>query len=94
MAGLEARVADSRYQSAAGKSRIVAPKVLLFTATETSGEDPSNFKTARGVTSQGGRYAVYVRQLTVKLWELVVECYETEFCATPLGVRTLSVSAA
>ncbi len=37
--------------------------------------------------------AVYVRQLTVKQWEIVVECYETEFAASTLGVRTLSVSA-
>ena len=42
---------------------------------------------------QGGLYAVYVRQLSVKQWEIVVECYETEFCASTLGVRTLTVTA-
>ena len=66
--------------------------VLLFTAMGTSGEE-SNFKSARGPTEQGGRFAVYVRQLTVKQWEIVVECYETEFCASPLGVITLSPTA-
>ncbi len=91
--GLQARVDESRYQSGSSKSRIVGAIVLLFTAMGQSGEDPSNFKTARGITEQGGTYAVYVRQLSVKLWELVVEVYETEFCATTLGVRTLSVTA-
>ncbi len=94
MAGLTGEVDSSRYQSsAAAKSRIMGSKVLLFTGAPASTMDPSNFKTAKGTTQQGGMTAVYVRQLTVKLWEIVVECYETEFCASTLGVRTLSVSA-
>lgn len=92
-AGLQGVVDQSRYQSGASKSRIVASLILLFTTMGTSPEDPSNFKTARGSTEQGGQYAVYIRQLSVKLWEIVVECYETEWCPTTLGVRTLTVTA-
>ncbi len=93
MAGLEAQLDEARYQSGASKSRIVGAKVVLFTGAPSNTMDPSNFKTARGSTEQGGQYAVYVRQLSVKQWEIVVECYETEFCASTLGVRTLSVTA-
>jgi len=81
-AGLEALVDEKRYQSGATKTRIVGSKIVLFNAYSTSGEDPSNFKTARGTTMQGGQYAVYVRQISVKFWEIVVETYETEFAAT------------
>jgi hypothetical protein len=95
MAGLSAQVDESRYQSSAtAKSRIVGSKVLLFTGAPASTMDPSNFKTAKAATQQGGMRAVYVRQLTVKQWEIVVECYETEFAASTLGVRTLSITAA
>jgi hypothetical protein len=83
----------SRYQAGTGKSRIAGSKVVLFTSAPSSTLDPSNFKTAKGPTQSGGLYAVYVRQLSVKQWEIVVECYETEFCATTLGVRVLSVTA-
>lgn len=92
-AGLEALVDEKRYQTGATKTRIVGNKIVLFNAYSTSGEDPSNFKTARGTTMQGGQYAVYVRQLSVKFWEIVVETYETEFAATTLGCRTLTISA-
>lgn len=90
--GLGALVDESRYQNGTSKSSIVGAKVLLFRADGPSGMDPSNLKTARGNTQQGGRYAVYIRQLTTKLWEIVVECYETEFVASTLGLRTLSIS--
>lgn len=89
-AQLDAKVDSTRYQVGTSKSRVMGNKVLLFNSAPTSTEDPSNFKTAKANTTQGGLRAVYVRQLTVKQWEIVVECYETEFCATPLGVRTLS----
>jgi hypothetical protein len=36
--------------------------------------------------------AVYVRQISTKLWEIVVEVYETEFVASTLGVRTLTIT--
>ena len=93
MAGLRALVDESRYQAGASKSRITGAKVILFTTAPTSTLDPSNFKTAKANTQQGGLVAVYVRQLSVKQWEIVAECYETEFCASTLGVRTLSITA-
>lgn len=92
-AGLNARVDTSRYQTGTTKTRITGSKVLLFSSAPTSTQDPSNFKTAKANTQQGGLRAVYVRQMTVKQWEIVVECYETEFCASTLGVRTLTVTA-
>ncbi|MEO8204883.1 MAG: hypothetical protein ABI615_01790 [Chthoniobacterales bacterium] len=92
-AGLSAIVDETRYQSGTSKTRALGAKVLLFTTALTSTEDPSNFKTAKANTSQGGMVAVYVRQISVKLWEIVVEVYESEFCASTLGVRTLSVTA-
>jgi hypothetical protein len=92
-AGLQAKIADSRYQSGTSKSRIVGTKVGLFTSAPANTMDPSNFKTARANTSQGGLRAVYVRQLSVKQWEIVVEVYETEFTASTLGVRTISPTA-
>jgi hypothetical protein len=92
-AGLNAKVDKSRYQSGTTKTRITGSKVVLFSSAPTSTQDPSNFKTAKANTQQGGLRAVYIRQLTVKQWEIVVECYETEFCASTLGVRTLSVTA-
>jgi hypothetical protein len=91
--GLEAQVDESRYQSGITKARILGSQVILFNAYGTSTEDPSNFKTAKGPTQQGGETAVYVRQLSVKQWEIVVEVYEMEWCATPLGVTLLSVTA-
>jgi hypothetical protein len=90
--GLEALVDESRYQSGTSKTAIVGSKVLLFSGYGVSGEDPSNFKTARANTSQGGRFAVYARQIGVKFWEVVVECYEMEWVASTLGVRTVTVS--
>ena len=90
---LDARLDSTRYQAGTSKSRVMGSKVLLFTSAPTSTEDPSNFKTAKANTSQGGLRAVYVRQLSVKLWEIVVEVYETEFVASTLGVRTLSITA-
>ena len=90
---LDAKLDSTRYQAGTGKSRVMGSKVLLFTSAPTSTEDPSNFKTAKANTSQGGLRAVYVRQLSVKLWEIVVEVYETEFVASTLGVRTLSITA-
>ncbi len=92
-AGLQAKLDETRYQSGTSKTRVMAAKVLLFTSAPTSTEDPSSFKTAKATTAQGGLVAVYVRQLSVKLWEIVVECYEAEFCASTLGVRTLTVTA-
>ncbi len=90
---LDAKVDSTRYQAGTSKSRVMGSKVLFFTSAPTSTEDPSNFKTAKALTQQGGLRAVYVRQLSVKLWEIVVEAYEAEFCASTLGVRTLSITA-
>lgn len=92
-AGLSALVDESRFQSGTSKARILTGgKVLLFTSGPTNTEDPSNFKTAKATTQQGGLRAVYVRQISVKLWEIVVECYEAEYAMTTLGVRLLNIT--
>lgn len=92
-AGLSAMVDQSRYQAGTSKSRIVGAKVILFTSAPASTLDPSSLKTAKANTMNGSLYAVYVRQISVKQWEIVVECYETEWCASTLGVRSLSITA-
>lgn len=93
MAGLTGLLDKTRYQAGTSKSRITGAKVVLFTTAPTSTMDPSNLKTAKANTALGGLYAVYVRQLSVKQWEIVVECYETEWAASTLGVRVLSVTS-
>ena len=92
MLGLQGMVDETRYQAGTSKTSIIGTKVVLFNATSQSGEDPSNFKTARGTTAQGGRWGVYVRQIGVKFWEITVECYEMEWVASTLGVRTITPS--
>jgi hypothetical protein len=92
-AGIQGQVDEARVQTGITKTRILGSQILLFTSAATSTEDPSNFKTAKGPTEQGTDVAVYVRQISIKQWEIVVECYETEFCATPLGVTLLSITA-
>lgn len=90
--GLLAQVDESRYQAGTAKASILGTKIVLFNAASQSGEDPSNFKTARGTTRQGGRWGVYVREIGAKFTEITVECYEMEWAASVLGVRTITPS--
>ncbi len=84
----------ARYQSGTSKASVLGSKVLLFTGIGGKSEtDPSNFKLAWIPCETGGRYAVYIRQVSVKKWEVIVEHYERLFAATTLGARIITVSA-
>jgi hypothetical protein len=82
-----ARVDAARYQSATAKSQIIGANVGFFTGMDgVDQEDPTNLKLAWVNCQNGQRFAVYVRQISVKRWEIVVEHYELLFCASTLGV--------
>lgn len=84
----------ARYQSAAAtKTQVVANLVLMFNAqANLSVEDPSNIKRFVSATQTGGDMAVYVRQISTKLWEIVVEHYELQAITSTLGIRKFTVS--
>jgi hypothetical protein len=90
---VDARVDSARYQSATAKSQIIGANVLFYTGKSgVDQEDPTNLKLAWVNCQNGQRYAVYVRQLSVKKWEIVVEHYELLFCASTLGVRVSPIT--
>ena len=83
----------TRYQNQTTKTQLVGANIVLFNAmTGVDQEDPSNFKLAWMNCQNGQRYAVYVRQISVKKWEIVVEHYELLFCASTLGVRVCPIT--
>jgi hypothetical protein len=85
----------ARSQSGTAKSEILGAMILMFTGLPgVDAEDPTNFKLAWTTCQNGQRYAVYVRQINVKKWEIVVEHYELLFAATVLGVRALTTANA
>jgi len=82
-----------RQQAGTGKTEILGANILMFTGLPgVDAEDPTNFKLAWTSCQNGMRYAVYVRQISVKKWEIVVEHYELLFAATVLGVRALTIA--
>ena len=81
-----------RYQNGANKQSILGSNILMLTGRSgVDAEDPTNFKLAWVPCQNGTRYGVYIRQMSVKKWEIVVEHYEILFCATTLGVRVLAI---
>ena len=83
-----------RYQSGSSKASVLGSKVLLFTGIGGKNEeDPSNFKLAWVPCQTGARFAVYLRQVSVKKWEVIVEHYERLFAATTLGARIVTITA-
>lgn len=92
--GAELLLDDSRYQNGASKSQIVGAKIILFNGRNgVDLDDPSNFKLAWVPCQTGQRFAVYVRQISVKKWEIVVEHYEVLFAATTLGCRVITIAS-
>lgn len=93
--GMEPLLDGGRYQSgASSKTQLVGDKIILFTGRNgADAEDPTNFKLAWVACQNGMRFAVYIRQLSVKKWEIVVEHYERIFCASTLGVRVITIAA-
>ena len=91
--GMEVRLDTARYQNGASKSEIIGANVALFNGLPgVDADDPTNLKIAWVTCQNGMRYAVYVRQISVKKWEIVVEHYEALFAATVLGVYILPIA--
>lgn len=87
-------VSRERYQSAAAaKSEIVSNKVLLFNALAgLDAEDASNIKRFTSPVEGGGKVRVFSRQISAKLYEIIVEHYEFLKITSTLGIRQLTVS--
>jgi len=84
---------SGRYQAGAAKQSILGNRIIMLTGQSgVDAEDPTNFKLAWVACQNGSRYAVYIRQINVKKWEIVVEHYEVLFCASTLGVRVLTIA--
>ncbi len=83
-----------RYQStASAKSEVVGNLVLMFSALAGADtEDASNIKRFVANVDGGGKVRVYLRQITTKLWEIVVEHYELTKITSTLGIRQFTVS--
>lgn len=88
-------VSKERYQSSASaKSQVVGSKVLLFNAADgLDEEDPSNFKLFYTLCEGGTRYRVFVQQISAKIFEITVECYDLLAVTSTLGIRQLTVTA-
>jgi len=93
--GMGTMLDTGRYQTGATKQSIVGSRMLMLTGQAgVDAEDATNFKLAWVTCQNGSRYAVYIRQINVKKWEIVVEHYELLFCASTLGVRVLTIANA
>ncbi len=94
MLGMQSMLDSGRYQNGASKSQIIGSRLIMFTGTAgVSEEDATNFKLAYVMCEGGTRYRVYIRQMSSKKWEIVVEHYEKLFAASVLGVRVGTVAA-
>ena len=87
-------VSRERYQSAAAaKSEIVSNLVLEFMGnSDSSTEDASNYKQFITPIAGAGDFRVFTMQVSAKLYDIVVECYETGKVVTTLGARKLTIS--
>ncbi len=90
----EILVSKERYASSAtAMAEILSNLVLMFNALSGADtEDPSNVKRFVSPCEGGGLVRVYSRQLTAKLWEIVVELYELTAITSTLGIRKFTVS--
>jgi hypothetical protein len=79
--------------SMTAKAEVLGNLVLMFFAQSNPDRmDPSNVKRFISNCSTGGKYATYVRQISTKLWEVVVECYEKTTITSSLGMQQLTVT--
>lgn len=88
------RISRERYQSAAAtKSKVLPDIVLMFYAENGVGpEDPTNTKRFWTPAEGGGKYRVYVQQLSAKLVAITVEHYSNLVVTSSLGMRKITVS--
>jgi hypothetical protein len=90
---VDGKMDAARFQSGTTKSELIGPNILIFNGKSgVDQEDPSNFKLAWVNCQNGQRFAVYIRQLSVKKWEIVVEHYEYLFCAAAFGAMYLPIT--
>lgn len=79
--------------SMTAKAEMVGNLVNLFFAQANPDRmDSSNIKRFVSNCSNGGLYQVYVRQISTKLWEVVVECYEKTTITSTLGLTQMTVT--
>jgi hypothetical protein len=89
----EVKVSRERYSTGGAKAEVLNNLVLMFMALEGADpEDPSNIKRFISPCEGGGRNKVYERQVTEKLYEIVVEHYELTAITATLGIRKNTVS--
>ena len=94
MLGMQAMMDSGRFQNGSGKQQIIGSRLLMFTGQAGVNEsDPTNFKLAWVPCEGGTRYRVYIRQMSIKKWELIVETYELLLVASVLGVRVGTIAA-
>ncbi|HEX7860819.1 MAG TPA: hypothetical protein VF773_10860 [Verrucomicrobiae bacterium] len=88
------RVSRERFQSsAAAKSQVVNNVVLLsYGITGANTDDGTNAKRFWSPCENGTKYRVYERQLSAKIYEIVVEHYELPKITSTLGLRKLTIS--
>ncbi len=86
-------VSRERYSTGGSKSEVLGNLVLMFMALDGADtEDPSNIKRFVSPCEGGGPVRVYERQITSKLYEIVVEHYELTKITSTLGIRKFTVS--
>lgn len=79
--------------SMTAKGELVGNLVLAFYAQASADRtDASNIKNFFSNCTNGGRYGVYVRQISTKLWEVVVELYEFTTITSTLGILQRTVT--
>ena len=87
------QVSRERFSTGGTKSEIVSNLVLMFMAMEgQDAEDASNIKRFVSPTEGGGPVRVYERQVSAKLYEIVVEHYELIKITSTLGLRKQTIS--
>lgn len=86
-------VSKERFSTGGAKSEILSNLVLMFCALDgQDAEDPSNIKRFVTPTEGGGPVRVYERQVSSKLYEIVVEHYELIKITSTLGLRKQTIS--
>lgn len=89
----KALVSKERYSTGGAKAEILSNLVLMFNASDgMDTEDASNIKRFVSLCEGGERVRVFERQISAKLWEIVVENYELTKITSTLGIRKETIS--
>ena len=86
-------ISRERFSTGGARSEILGSQVLMFMAEDgMDTEDPSTIKRFVSPCEGGGTSRVYERQISAKLYEIVVEHYELTRIVSTLGIRRFTVS--